>query len=296
MTQSWETRTLQAHDGVAVRAGIFSPSEPSYDCVLLPGLSDFLEKRTPVAAALAASGHRVVSLDWRGQGRSQRLGSHPHAAHVDDYDDLVRDVDRVLDWAGIGTRRIWCIGYSMGATTALMWRERYDDPVPTALVSPMLALPLPMTEGVVLTLAKVASALGRRRHFASGETSSDPGEWEFEGNTITQDRAAFDELKALLERSSDAFTSGTSWGWVAASLKAMRQVRLQDTNPTNLKLFAAEEDRSVDTSAIAKFIQRTGIEANWYSGGHDLFLSDEETSKRLLQDLIGFAKDALARA
>ena len=75
--------------------------------------------RPHVVEALVAAGRRVVALDARGHGRSDK--PHDPAAYADDA--MVRDAQALLDHLGID--RVDVCGYSMGAMTtyALVARE-----------------------------------------------------------------------------------------------------------------------------------------------------------------------------
>ncbi len=82
--------------------------------ILLHGLTATRRYVVMGSSALARSGHRVIAYDARGHGRSS-----PAAASGDyGYEDLGRDLEAVLDDAGI--ERAVLAGASMGAHT-LLW-------------------------------------------------------------------------------------------------------------------------------------------------------------------------------
>jgi pimeloyl-ACP methyl ester carboxylesterase len=71
-------------------------------------------RRTGIAAALAeAGGRRVVALDARGHGRSDK----PHRAAAYQADAMAADVRALLDHLSLS--QVDLVGYSMGALTAL---------------------------------------------------------------------------------------------------------------------------------------------------------------------------------
>jgi pimeloyl-ACP methyl ester carboxylesterase len=81
--------------------------------------------RSGVLDLLLDAGYRVVALDARGHGLSEK--PHDPAAYADDA--MRRDVQALLDQLGV--ERCVLVGYSMGAATTL--RLAMTDPRPTAL-------------------------------------------------------------------------------------------------------------------------------------------------------------------
>jgi pimeloyl-ACP methyl ester carboxylesterase len=69
--------------------------------------------RSGILDLLLDEGHRVVAYDARGHGLSDK----PHAASAYEDDALTKDAKAVLDHLGIDD--VVCVGFSMGARTAL---------------------------------------------------------------------------------------------------------------------------------------------------------------------------------
>ncbi len=112
-------------------------------CVLLQGLTEFIEKYGEVADELGARGFVVASLDWRGQGSSERMAQGNRKVHIRDFDEydldltsLMRDVVSTL-----GEGPFIALAHSMGAHVLLRFlhdsRRRFSCAVMTA---PMLAI------------------------------------------------------------------------------------------------------------------------------------------------------------
>ncbi|MGI8506196.1 MAG: alpha/beta fold hydrolase [Solirubrobacteraceae bacterium] len=99
-------------DGVRL-AGQETGEEGSSAVVLLHGLTATRRYVVMGSTALERSGHRVISYDARGHGRSSP------AAHPEDYgyEELRLDLEAVLDHAGLD--RAVLAGASMGAHTLL---------------------------------------------------------------------------------------------------------------------------------------------------------------------------------
>jgi pimeloyl-ACP methyl ester carboxylesterase len=74
----------------------------------------------PVAAALAAEGHRVLAPDLRGHGGSARPGEYSYELFRD-------DVGRLMD--ALGLDRVAVIGHSMGGCVGYLVAEQWPDRV-----------------------------------------------------------------------------------------------------------------------------------------------------------------------
>ena len=60
--------------------------------MLLNGQTEFIEKYFEVIDDLRARGFSVVTMDWRGQGGSDRLLANPLKAHIADFAQYDEDL------------------------------------------------------------------------------------------------------------------------------------------------------------------------------------------------------------
>ena len=132
---------------------------------LLSGRAEFIEKYFEVIADLRRRGFAVATMDWRGQGGSQRMLSNPRKGHVAGFWEYDRDLIRFMKDIVLPD----CpppfigLGHSMGgnillrnATMPGLWFERI------VLTAPMISFP------------RAASA---QRHRARGSTPRLPPCW-----------------------------------------------------------------------------------------------------------------------
>ncbi|MFD2842686.1 alpha/beta fold hydrolase [Paracoccus cavernae] len=104
--------------------------------LLFQGRAEYLEKYNGVAQALNEAGYDVLSLDWRGQGLSDRLIDNPHLSHIADFADYQRDVLELVVAAGeLSLPRPWhLLAHSMGG--AIGYASLLDElPVVSAVFS-----------------------------------------------------------------------------------------------------------------------------------------------------------------
>lgn len=95
--------------------------------LLLHGWSRDLDDWQPVADSLAAR-HRVIALDWRGFGRSDKPTDPSRYGR-----EMLDDVERLLDHLGI--RQVHLVGHSMGATGAAAFAVRRPRRVRTLVLA-----------------------------------------------------------------------------------------------------------------------------------------------------------------
>ena len=112
---------LTTPDGLRIRAGLW-PREGARGTVLLfPGRTEYIEKYGRTARALEAAGYATLTLDWRGQGLSDRLTEDGMAGHVLHFGDYQADVATLVAAAeGMGLARPWyLLAHSMGGCIGL---------------------------------------------------------------------------------------------------------------------------------------------------------------------------------
>ena len=95
--------------------------------VLLHGYLDLARTFSRVLSSLASGGRRVIALDFRGHGETERApeGSYYHFA------DYLADVVGVLD--ALDLRRAHLVAHSMGATVATMLAGALPDRVASSV-------------------------------------------------------------------------------------------------------------------------------------------------------------------
>ena len=85
---------VYAADGVRLRAVRWAASQNDRGTVVvLGGRGEFVEKYFEVVADLLSRGFAVASMDWRGQGGSERPLRNARKGHVDDFSHFERDLD-----------------------------------------------------------------------------------------------------------------------------------------------------------------------------------------------------------
>jgi lysophospholipase len=253
---------ISAADGVRLRTARWTPTSAIGTVVVLGGRGEFLEKYFEVTGELLARGFAVASMDWRGQGGSDRPLRDARKGHVGDFRqfeaDLVAFTEKILE---LRCPRPWIgLCHSMGAAVLLGASESGRSPFDRlVLISPMVAVMRVNHRGLTgLAIAALAN-LGMGRAFAPG--GARPSIWlsPFAGNVLTSDERRFARIARLVAASPDLTLGGPTIGWTRAAFRHMR--RLDDLkSPTGqstpMLIVAAGADRVTDTDAAKRLASR----------------------------------------
>jgi pimeloyl-ACP methyl ester carboxylesterase len=181
-TQDLEVAT---DDGVTL-SGQASGVGPAI--VLLHGLTATRRYVVMGSRTLEREGHRVVSYDARGHGRST-AAPEPGAYG---YDRLARDLEAVLN--ALGLERAILAGASMGAHTALRFALRHPERVAAlGLITPSYDPDLPLGASALAAWDALADGLregGVEGFVAAYDFSALPGEWRDTVERVVRQRLA----------------------------------------------------------------------------------------------------------
>ena len=144
-----EERFVEAFDDEKLFFQTWQPADapPENGVVaVLHGYGEHSSRYAHVAAALGRAGYATAAIDVRGHGRSTG-----RRAHVDSFEDYLRDADTLLDEAAARwpDRPIFVLGHSNGGLIALHHALRRSRPVDGYIVSsPFLgfAIDVPRTK------------------------------------------------------------------------------------------------------------------------------------------------------
>jgi len=248
-------------DGTQLRFAIWQPSQrPRRGTVcLFSGRTECIEKYFEVVADLRRRGFAVATMDWRGQGGSQRLLSNARKGHVANFADYDRDLIRFMRDVVLPDcpPPYYALAHSMGgnillraATDPGSWFERM------ILCAPMVDLHpggLPFPPGVVRSAMAAASLLGMGRLYPPGQGDSSWQDTPFEDNVLTSSQERYARNEAILEEAPDLRIAAPTVGWLQAAFRSMAKVtsdRFIGSVRVPLLLIAAGDDKVVSSTAI----------------------------------------------
>lgn len=255
--------------------------------LLLPGRTEYLEKYAPVVARLRARGFAVASLDWRGQGLSDRAA--PRLGHVGRFAEFQDDLRALLAWPEVealpGPRVALC--HSMGGCIGL--RALVDGALSDAAARPAAAIFSAPMWGLALggaaAIARPAAWLAARIGLARTAARIGPAastyvlDAAFESNLLTGDRGFWDRLVAQARAHPELTLASPTFGWLdAAFAETAALVRAPAPATPRLLLLGADE-AVVDPAAIRAHAARSGDAATLVpipSGRHETLMEDPD--------------------
>ena len=250
---------LRTRDGRKLRAATFPcPGGARGTIALFQGHNEFIEKYFETIVDLHRRGFDVVTLDWVGQGASERELDDPRKGHIDDFSQYQRDLETFIADVLNPRPQPWhALAHSMGGAILL------DAAHSTRLPFQRLALAAPMIDIANLRFPHGARWLadtldmiglggryipfGRRASFLEGA---------FEGNKLTTDPDRFARNAAILAKAPELAIGDPTIGWVNAAFRLMKRFESPDyarNIRTPILMFACGRESIVSNAAIERF-------------------------------------------
>ena len=255
---------FRARDGLGLR---YALSVPHGSCrgtvVLLLGRADFIEKYFETIADLQGRGFAVATLDWRGQGGSERL--HPDATrnHGDSFGDHALDLEDFV--VGIVRRHMPApyIGFahSMGAAVLLHALARkpalFDRAVLTA---PMIEISPSLKPPGAAMMARICAMAGLGTRVIPGSPAKEQAVVSFPvDNVLSSDPERFLRSYHILAAGPHLGVGRPTIGWLDAAFQAMAAFR-SDSVLQHISLpvltVAGSSDRVTETRAAISMTER----------------------------------------
>ncbi len=246
-------RLVKASDGATLRIAVWPGDRGAV--ILLHGRTEYIEKYYPVIFELQRRGFAVATLDWRGQGLSERLVGHPLKGHVDDFDEYQRDVDALLDAREVRALRgpKILMSNSMGGCVATRLLHRKPDLFMGAIFScPMFGLLLSTGINYVANIAtKLVTSVGLDHEYAAGQPMEPYTDMPFIGNALTTDFDEFNRQRDLIAEERGLAVAGVTWSWMRAALSEMTELERIEPSPIRSLYWVGSEEAVISVPAVA---------------------------------------------
>jgi lysophospholipase len=262
------TGSVTTPDGVTLRFARWTPPPGRRGTVcVFPGRAEFIEKYFETVRDLQGRGFAVATLDWRGQGLSDRGLSDRGKGHVRDFYEYGVDLDTFMEQVVLPDcpPPIYALGHSMGG--AILLRAAHDGRRwfdRTVLSAPMVGLGRVGLMRMAGPLARLLRLIGRgSSYIPRGEAvTSTQG---FIGNVLTSDPVRYTRNVAVVEYEPTLSLRSPTIAWADAAMRAMAQFA-NPNYPASLRqpilMVAAGRDEVVSTAAIERFA------SNLLAGSH----------------------------
>lgn len=248
----------------------------------MAGRSEFLEKYFEVVRELQARGLSVATMDWRGQGLSDRLLPEREKGHILDFGAFRADLRKFTEEIARPRFRapLFLMTHSMGGAPALqLLADGYDGFAAAVLCAPMtLLFDNPAKRFAVGALARMACALGGARQPVFGVKEHSLA---FEGNNLTSDPTRHQRFADLQAAAPNAVIREPTYGWLKAATDAIddlhrsnRFARLK----TPVRIISAEHDALVSSKDHGALARRSPlIDAVVIKGAlHEIMMERDE--------------------
>jgi lysophospholipase len=265
---SFRALTLMTPDKCHLRGALWELPEGARKraiCVVLNGHTEFLEKYQEVAEELVARGFEVVSMDWRGQGASERRSYGNRAGHVRTFEEYDTDLNSLMLQAVEPIQRslekplpVIALGHSMGAHVLLRYVHEHPRRFACAVaIAPMLEINLgKYSQGMTRLVTELFNLRKPSTRMVFGIEERDPLDLKFEDNAVTSDRGRFERNQASLKAQPFLRIFGPTFGWLGAAFRSMARMnrkRFAEEIATPLLVFGAGRDRVVNMQAVRDF-------------------------------------------
>jgi lysophospholipase len=276
---------IRTGDRRLLRVASWAPSGTARGTVaVFPGRAEFIEKYFETIGELLTRDFHVATLDWRGQGGSERELANRRKGHIDDFSLYQRDLDAFIEEVlePFCPRPWFVLAHSMGAAILLDRVHSRRSPFERlVLIAPMIDI-----EG--LTFPKGARALadtldmfGLGGMFVPGGLQTSLVEESFAGNRLTSDPARLARNADVLRQEPDLAVGDPTVGWVNAAFRLMKQFAAPEYAReihVPILVFVCGRDRIVSSHAAERFAQRLQVASVIEIPGakHELLMERDE--------------------
>jgi lysophospholipase len=258
--------SFTAYDGVKIRYAIWprTAAKALGTVCLFGGRTEFIEKYFETASDLRHRGFAVATMDWRGQGGSDRLLRNKRKGHVETFRDFDRDLAQFMSQIVLPDcpAPFYGMAHSMGghillrsATTKVCWFDRI------ILSSPMIDIIPELTGSPFLRLfVESLVMIGLGDLYVPG---GKPTPWEMqpeESNRLTSDMLRLERIRDVLKAAPWLGLGSPTFGWVQAAARSIMQInafQFAASIRVPVLIVASGNDSVVSMRATESFAGRT---------------------------------------
>src|SRR5262249_10968109 len=222
------TAMLKTPDGVLLRYARWAPPPGRKGTVcLFQGRTEFIEKYFEIVRDLRARGFAVATLDWRGQGLSQRPLHDHNKGHVASFAEYAIDLETFMREVVLPDcpPPLFALAHSTGATVLIQAAARghrwFDRMVLTA---PLVRLAHRRMLGLAPGLARVMHLAGMGSQYVPGGDATVLATQPFIGNICSSDPVRYARTAAVLEAEPALGVGSPTIAWADAAFRAMGEL------------------------------------------------------------------------
>ena len=292
----WSARNPHSSpdDAAGLRAG--DKKKDATTIVILPGFTEFCEKYSAAVLRLHQSGHNVLVIDWPGQGLSGHYGKDPLAVHCDDFSVYLAALDAVIEAVGLGQKKFFLFGHSMGGHLALRYAARRPThSLGVILSAPMMAPPV-MPVWLIRCLSAFFLGLGLGQAYPPFHRAPELNRVRqySPDNKLTRWRQGYESQFVWFDDMPKLRRSGPTIGWVNAAYRSSAKCTLNADWLRSIEVpvlaFLAGDERIVSAAATdyaLPFIPQLN-RCDFARARHELLYELPEVTDQLWASLLAF--------
>ncbi len=278
------TDYLKTPDGVAIRYARWQPPAGRRGTVcIFQGRGEWIEKYFETVRDLRARGFAVATLDWRGQGLSDRMLSDRHKGYVRSFSNYDTDLETFMREIVLPDcpPPLFALGHSTGATILIRAAYRghrwFDRMV---LIAPLIGLASAGATPTASTIVRVLRLAGFGSMYVPGAAAAATETRPFATNIVTSDPVRYARNAAVLEAEPMLAVGRPTVAWVDAAFRAMRTMS-ERSYPARIRqpilIVSAGLDVVVSNAAIEEFATylRTGSHLEVVGSKHELLMEQD---------------------
>jgi lysophospholipase len=251
---------VQVTPTIELPVSYFPHPNPKGVVLYMTGAPDSDERNKETLYDFFALGYSVFGYNHRGMGYATRLGATPQVIHVDEFEDYVSDLHKLITTIIQPSSKglpLFISTVSMGGAVVSRYVEKHPGVVSAAVLgSPMYGIFAP---GWFLpkAYAKVSfdCFIGKCRQYAPGQNDHVPEVWG--ENTGTSDYSRWRYTQDFIESQPQFYHGGKSNGFareVFEITQHLKRTKLTENFP--FLIFQAEKDNTVTPTAQVAFCSR----------------------------------------
>ncbi len=288
------TRWVHADDGVRLRVSFWPALKPRGTILIFPGRTEYVEKYGRVARDLVARGYSVAAVDWRGQGRSDRVFDDPRLGHVNHFLDYQMDVAAYMACVQSEDMpaRHFALAHSMGGAIVLRAMIEGLSLERVVFSAPMWGIYAPPhVKSYAIPLLFFASRLNQAHRPVPGtQIEGHVTGTPFEDNKLTTDAEHYDYISRQSRSDPALSLGGPTMHWLREARSEITRLQAAPKPDVPVRVFVGSQEEIVDIRMIRSMVKRwPSAELTVYdSGRHELMMEAETIRDRFINETLTF--------
>ena len=283
---------INTEDKVRLRVGMWCDERAVNGTILFfTGRAEFIEKYGRTLPSFLEQGFAIFSIDWRGQGLSDRVASDAHLGHVLHFSDYQKNVVAMIEAArSLNLPKPWFLfGHSMGGNIGLRSLIDGIPVVASAFTAPMWSIAVPsFLESLAKPLSRLAVMAGLGEMYTKSQKGNSYALYRsFESNSITNDRPMYEYFIRQATLFPEAHIGAPSMRWLYEGLTECDRLSSLRSPEVPCSAFVGKDDATVGRRSIEDRMSswRDGAFTIVNDAKHDLLCDRPNISKVVIQDI-----------